>query len=119
MKTLQNNFTTPEQSRKLLELGIPDWTADCYFYEEGSIADDSTPQVVPFGEPYEDSSTETMFSSYISLPCWSVGRLVEIFLLCTPYRDIALDKSDLIEEMIFSLFLAKIDRLLDFSKLEE
>jgi hypothetical protein len=78
---LQNNYTTPEQSRKLLELGIPDWTADCYFYEEGSIADDCTPQVVPFGEPYEDSSTETMFSSYISLPCWSLGRLIEIFNL--------------------------------------
>ena len=28
---LQNNFTTTEQSKRLLELGVPAWTADCFF----------------------------------------------------------------------------------------
>lgn len=30
MKKLQNNFTTPEQSKRLLELGVPEWTADIH-----------------------------------------------------------------------------------------
>ena len=31
MKTLQNNFTTPEQSKKLLELGVPIDSADMFW----------------------------------------------------------------------------------------
>lgn len=33
MKKLQNNFTTPEQSKRLLELDVPADSADCYFDE--------------------------------------------------------------------------------------
>lgn len=39
-------FTTPEQSQRLLDMGVPSWTADFEFNE--------------------------------LLPCWSVGRLIEI-----------------------------------------
>lgn len=28
MKQLQNDFTTPEQSKRLLELGVPRWSAN-------------------------------------------------------------------------------------------
>lgn len=31
MKKLESNFTTQEQSKQLLELGVPEWTADCCF----------------------------------------------------------------------------------------
>lgn len=30
---LQRNFTTPEQSKHLLDLGLPEDSADCYFHE--------------------------------------------------------------------------------------
>ena len=30
MKKLQCNFTTPEQSKRLLELGVPADSADCF-----------------------------------------------------------------------------------------
>ena len=30
MKKLQSNFTTSEQSKRLLELGVPADSADCY-----------------------------------------------------------------------------------------
>lgn len=30
MKKLQEDFTNPEQSMRLLELGLPSWTANCY-----------------------------------------------------------------------------------------
>ena len=82
MKKLKNNFTTPEQSKRLLELGVPAWTADLYFYEEGCISNDDEPSgVIPYDEVYEDNSKETMFSSYVELPCWSVGRLLEIYVI--------------------------------------
>ena len=124
-KKLQNNYTTPAQSRKLMELGIPDWTADCYYYEEGSIADDSYPAVVPFDELYEDSSTETMFSSYVCLPCWSVGRLIEISRTCTTLPDeewmfpFWKDVQDNVEWAIKVIESAVRTEHIDFSKLNE
>ena len=37
MKKLQNNFTTPEQSKRLLELGVPADSADCYLNGDSVI----------------------------------------------------------------------------------
>jgi hypothetical protein len=82
MKKLKSNFTTTEQSKRLLELGVPEWTADCCFSTskygdyicEGDkhiIPDDLCIQYVPF-------------SAY---PCWSVGRLMEIYLICNEVTD--------------------------------
>ena len=34
MKQLQNNFTTPEQSKRLLELGVHEDSADMMYYPE-------------------------------------------------------------------------------------
>lgn len=36
MKKLQNNYTTPEQSKRLLELGLPADSADCYYRDFAS-----------------------------------------------------------------------------------
>lgn len=122
MKKLQNNFTTPEQAQRLLELGVPADSADCYFYDWD--LDDvnihsrgGSPQIFDWFEidikKFEGRKCIKMY------PCWSVGRLIEIFLLCTPYKDIALNKSNIIEQMVVSLFMVNRDGLLDFSKLEE
>ena len=35
IKKLQNNFTTPEQLKILLELGVPRWSADEYRDQKG------------------------------------------------------------------------------------
>lgn len=80
---LQINFTTPEQSKRLLDMGIPAWTADCYYYYEAYIPKDAYPNVVPFDEAWTNDSNESGFSEYIDLPCWSAGRLIEIWELCT------------------------------------
>lgn len=34
IKKLQNNFTTPEQSKRLLKLGVPADSADCGIVED-------------------------------------------------------------------------------------
>ena len=122
MKQLQNNFTTLEQSNRLLELGVPAWTADCYYYEEGGISKDCTPNIIPLGEVWIDESKETMFSSYVDVPCWSVGRLMEIFDICNLYelhKFSTRDWSVNIKSIMEDYEVAAEEKMLDFSKLEE
>ena len=70
MKELQNNFTTPEQSKQLLELGVPADSADLYYQDYGSI-----PMVVwTLTQPRD-------LRRGILKPCWSVGRLIEIYII--------------------------------------
>ena len=108
MKKLQNNFTTHEQSKRLLELGLPASSADCFY---GAIG---------FGNGYDKLPNicgGAKFLGTIDMPCWSVGRLIEIYCTCRectweyitnnpPIEDILCDIELYIEEM-------------DFSKLEE
>jgi hypothetical protein len=125
MKKLQNNFTTPEQSKRLLELGVPEWTADLYFYEEGCVNNDDEPSgVIPYDEVYDDNSREAMFSSYVELPCWSVGRLIEIMKICNHPDDVdevfcelAYSKKNLVELIV--RLMEENKEITDFSKLEE
>ena len=73
MKKMQENFTTPEQSKRLLELGLPADSADCYY---GALG---------FGNRYHKYPSICCcdgFSGNIDIPCWSVGRLIEIIMLC-------------------------------------
>lgn len=122
---LQNNFTTPEQSKRLLELGLPAWTADLYFYAEGCISNNDEPSgVIPYDEVYEDNSKETMFSSYVELPCWSTFRLIEIYKIValrkeidTLCEEIAYSSKDLVQ-IIISMIEENL-LVIDFSKLEE
>lgn len=76
MKTLQNNFTTPEQSKRLLELGLPVDSADCYYTWK---LDHTTKINVLDNETYSELLDPM---SQFTIPCWSVGRLIEILLLC-------------------------------------
>ena len=119
MKKLQSNFTTPEQSKRLLELGVPEWTADlkhpCIPTSKGDLVL-STDIVVGCQEIYEDE-----------IPLWSAGRLIEICILCTQhytgddviqFQRKCLDYG-LVECLIALLSISKKDGDCDFSKLEE
>lgn len=114
MKTLQTDYTTPEQSKRLLELGVPANSANYYYLALG------------FGNGYEKTPSicdNSRFSSNIDLPCWSTGRLIEIFELC--YTDRVEEpvwynhprKGSTIVRRVLWDFENKKDRL-DFSKLE-
>lgn len=119
IKKLQNNYTTPEQSKRLLELGVPAWTADCYFYEEDGVANDSTPQIVSYGEIWTDESKEALFSSWEDIPCWSVGRLIEIWEICgNGGRCTTVKKGQSRIESLVKLYEENA-LYADFSKLEE
>ena len=74
MKKLQNNFTTTEQSYRLLGLGVPAKSADCYY--------DGRKILRVRGEAWMLESNFFNEYSYFT-PCWSVGRLIEIYLKCS------------------------------------
>lgn len=111
MKQLQNNFTTPEQSKRLLELGLPADSADLGIIEDIMHGGIEVLQI-PYSQwckGYENIST----------PCWSVGRLIEILCICKKGEDVSFytwtDKVDLVEWIIYKIEVAEPD----FSKLDE
>ena len=126
MVKLQNNFTTPAQSKRLLELGVPADSADCYLLRTHTKGDTFIVEVL-HDELYSKKDKFTNVLEY--LPCWSVGRLIEIYLTCAlechPYDDfytetpslhlIAFEKDRLIDEIIEIMF----DDTMDFAKLED
>lgn len=121
IKKLKNNFTTPEQSKRLLKLGVPADSADlCYrFYTnlDGRTAMWDTPSVIAENQHIEWSHKLTS-GDMAYIPCWSVGRLIEIFIICTPYVEIRLC-TRLIEQIVASYEDVIKQGMIDFSKLEE
>ena len=117
MKKMQSNFTTQEQSKRLLELGLPEWTADCYFRID-----------------LYSSKTEMCFTKGDSLihhytPCWSVGRLIEIHLKCCTTLNqndahivisrFGIETGGLLQNMYDMVGECALLGKYDFSKLEE
>lgn len=108
MKQLQSNFTTTEQSKRLLELGVPEWTADCFYKLD-----------------LYSFKTEMCFTKEDSLlhhytPCWSVGRLIEIYHICVS-RGFSFNVCfpNLMNEIMYKLAEANSNGWLDLKKLEE
>ena len=116
IKKLQNNYTTPEQSKRLLELGVPADSANCYY--------DSWKRVQWRQQADLHNDFFESYPHYI--PCWTVGRFIELLVTC------AIDK-DYVEEIIkgTACYAAAVEtyvnvitylykkKELDFSKLEE
>jgi hypothetical protein len=90
MKTLQSNYTTPEQSKILLELGLPADSADMLWdgtidANEGWIFED-----FPIYSDKPFSYYQLLYRQEDTvhiLPCWSVGRLMEIHDICIEDED--------------------------------
>ena len=113
MKKLQSNFTTPEQSRRLLELGVPAGSADCVFrriLSDGGYVEYWDRDIFDFIGDINDDY----------LPCWSVGRLIEIYEIVgkEATQCISTKKSCTRIENLVRLYEENA-LLLDFSKLED
>lgn len=121
MKQLQNNFTTVEQSKRLLELGLPADSADCSYNNSFGfifVASDKTK------EYWKQNGNEHL------VPCWSVGRLIEIYEVCTGHKfKRLLDKNgkliyvillyDVLAQIEYSIINSVDGVRWDFLKLEE
>lgn len=110
MKKFNNNFTTPEQSKRLLEFGVPAWTADFFYPTKKS----DMPIIIV--------DINVGMNLKYAIPCWSVGRLMEIYDTYLP------DNGDwpnyfkygnLLEYVIDCIDVAIEKELIDLSKLEE
>lgn len=111
LKKLQSNFTTIEQSNRLLELGVPKNSADLYYNKFGAL--EAIPEYQNFNE----------FCDFTDTPCWSAGRLMEVCKICEQKKDY----EQLCDELkyckdycilIISHIIANLP-IIDFSKLEE
>lgn len=113
IKKLQKDYTTPEQSKRLLELGVPAESANYYrLWEDGIVWVISEVDKIDWNSKVGDTPTY--------LPCWSVGRLIEIFFKSSKYTYILLYPQFKQMDFLMSLFKEKIKaHKLDFSKLEE
>ena len=76
-----DNFTTKQQGDTLITLGLPPATADCFYDHFGykNVRDSG----IELSEDFF-SNTEKYFDKHEgAFPCWSVGRLIAIYELCT------------------------------------
>ena len=121
MKTLQSNFTTPEQSKRLLELGVPADSADMYiecYWCDGHNG--MWRYKIGSHEIFRDRKQIGEGVGAIR-PCWSVGRLMEIFAICFDpdfiHFDTYADGINFLQQMMdkFETYAENMD----FSKLEE
>ena len=118
MKNLQNNFTTPIQSKYMLEFGVPADSADLYYdKDEVEIDEIIHPYILPFSIKFSN------YNDMFYLPCWSVGRMMEICKICEPkkyYEQLCeeLQWSQNYCVVIISHIIANLP-IIDFSKLED
>ena len=118
MTKLQNNFTTTLESMYMLEFGVPADSADFYYDKDEVEIDEIThPYILPFNRKFSN------YNDMFYLPCWSVGRLMEICKICEPKKDY----EQLCEELqwsqnycvvIISHIIANLP-IIDFTKLED
>lgn len=125
MKKLEKGFTSPDESKKLLDMGLPYDSADFYYHK--AAMDKGLTRIYSCGDETYSKQVEIAFKYEIApdmLPSWSVGRLIEIFELC--YTDRLEEhvwynhpgKGNTIVERVLWDFENKKDRL-DFSKLAD
>ena len=77
-KDLQSNFTTPEQSLKLLEMGFSASTADCFRESEKHNDGKITYREAKEINEYEQFMNDVRYEHAAVIPTWSVGRLIEL-----------------------------------------
>ena len=129
MKTLQNNFTTPEQSKQLLELGVPADSADGYYSRDDGYRGGAWvyPKLFESDNPKDKVNFNSCYEGGITMyyPLWSVGRLQEIAKICAKEKeyyytsvDTVAHQEDFVEWWVKHFTLTD-NVLFDFSKLED
>lgn len=112
---LQSNFTTPEQSKRLIELGVPAGSADMVQVQDEITTDE---YILVLNN---DNDNGLLFEqNTICVPIWSVGRLIEIYAIITGKNTVELYVIDSpIKEILYMIEALAQTGGLDFSKLEE
>ena len=72
----KSDFTSPTQSKRLLELGVPEWSANCFMRKDPT---DNMVYSVP--DPYNFTQWRKYGAEKcgdVIIPIWSSGRLEDI-----------------------------------------
>lgn len=107
----------------MLELGVPADSADCYLNGDSVI--------MLNGKTFQENYNEDLDLARLHLieyphyvPCWSVGRLIEIMKICNHPDDVdqvfcelAYSKKNLVKLIV--RLMEENKEITDFSKLEE
>ncbi len=128
---MKNNFTTFEQSKRLIELGIPVDSADCVGYIVDKSEDvcneyfqKGETRITAINPRHTYTQVTTLKCGEVWLdepfPCWSVGRLIDIINNTTKLGYLVLYSSDILIERLIKVIEnhSKFNEI-DFSKLEE
>ena len=114
----KSNYTTSEQSKQLLELGLPADSADCYTIINNDVYNKDEIRV----RQNEYEINYSFFKNKHYNPVWSVGKLVEIMNVCSLCGHVSIHRTDRevtqIEQLIEILQNRINDKTIDFSKLE-
>lgn len=122
-KKLQKGFTTPEQSKRLLELGVPADSADCVWYNP--YCDGDIPELADI---YVWKGKYPQRVDKYTSPCWSAGRLMEICDICIlagggKKGEFSFDRNGLnktyVQDMVDTIEGMLKLKLIDFSKLAD
>ena len=117
------DYTTPEQSKRLLELGVPAKSANMYYYDMGS-GFIYAPDMI---ESKRDSD-DLVSGDPRSLPCWTTGRLMYIINMCVPqaysrmliFMSMNLHKIADFIEMCLTVYEVLVEKdMIDFNRLED
>lgn len=132
MKAQKRQFTTIAQAQSLLHIGMPADSADCF--RANKPGGEDNPEDVIFilrgGETFSDrmSAIRESFpniSSKAFIPCWSAGRLIDIWLqVCNEGFEVY--SPCLLPDVLVEVFaeydrdvFAEYGQHIDFSKLDE
>lgn len=116
------DYTTPEQSKRILALGVPAKSANMYYYDMGS-GFIYAPEMI---ESKKDSD-DLVSGDPRYLPCWTTGRLMWIINKCVPKPALRLlifmnlhKTADFIGMMTLITYEALVQtKIIDFNRLEE
>ena len=126
---MKNNFTSFEQSKRLIELGVPVDSADCvgYIVDKSDIFNEyfkkGETRITAINPRHTYTQVTTLKCGETWLdepfPCWSVGRLIDIINNSTKLGYLVLYSSDILIERLIKVIEnhSKFNEI-DFSKLE-
>ena len=112
------NYTTPDQSRELIELGIPLWTADCYYENYSAVNPYHDKIKLKLRLTNEECDDKFFENTPLTLPCWSIGNLISIWCICIEDDYRGREKDNARVQHLINNIKYNIKRL-DFSKLED
>jgi hypothetical protein len=127
---MKNNFTSFEQSKRLIELGVPVDSADCvgYIVDKSDIFNEyfqkGETRITAINPRHTYTQVTTLKCGEVWIdepfPCWSVGRLIDIINNSTKLGYLVLYSSDILIERLIKVIEnhSKFNEI-DFSKLED